>query len=1566
MSSVTKMRSSHLFSFFRFYGFVKVWHAFMACFLFFLFIGIGTASAQIFQFMPSDENYAAALAVAFAEETKQQMDVGEKINLDENFSPGDFGVSSVGMLPNSPFYFVKDAGRGITSFFTFDPVKKAELRLQYASQKLLEAKTLAEQEGVSQADVDEALTNFKNELRRVEVRAEAVAAGGDAQKSEILGEHIMDSIVKYSKSLDKIEKNLPPGAFTEVEDAKDRALTAFGSVEGLVPAETIPEKLIGILDRQKGSEFKNFKNAEVLKEIGEKVPDAMKEAVQLTEENTLLTFQNELERLDASKKAIFQDFVKEVGGNELRHLEIIGELEVRPVSDEVREAIGDAKDEALAKTETRLSLLTPEQQARFSVHLTDGGNLEDMRVVKELENNIKPEVFQNLEGIKKAVRESLIKKFESTDQGGGEKEKILETVTKFHDAKSIAIFDELEGLIPQDQKGAFEEIKKRAADEIRKDIEQARNDAQKQVILHALAGDHPNELGAIEWVKGGTDKTHYNVFDVLAEAQFKAIQNRADQITDKDRLAAFETEVKKREATFKESPFDWGSIFGSLADKKKVLESPDRALEKVRAAEVVVSDFRDVVKSLSLDTAFSNGGFDSAAQEIGRMLEIADRRVEMARTVLGYNDVGRAYNEAMGAENIARDGLRMAQEYKSGKKRTPPPPIFFEPQRTAQQDTESGMRLYNEYEFGQYCFYVGGFMKARMYCALTDGRVFDVRGKVFPIEVPPEFIPRIDSVTSVPQEGGKCPAVFATPVDFCPKGQIVHGTDERGCVLPARCESYTDGNLRLNPNDPMACGGIAGYMCPIGLYCEQNNPSNVADAFGKCVSENRNMCQTSFEGFIFDSGSRTCRMEHARACQDPFVYQDSASCERAHSQTKPIGICPAMPTVNACPLGQKKVVSWSSPECGTYYACQNETNATSIGIYPYRFSNGYVVNDYMSAKEYCLKYPPGNGLGIAGECESKFGINYGTLPKLESSNWVRHFWKFSDGMTSESMILSRIDAEYKDYVTSIEVQCLKIPMSRFMWRPSAGNDTADNWRNFGIPDCSGINTTAAICGNGTCEMSETAQSCSQDCGGTMVSGSTCRSYTTQSSCQNVQCTWYSNHYDGTHCDDGAHGGSGTWTSTSTPLGDVPGAPTGLTATRVVGAVKLSWFSSSSNVLKFKIFRKTSGNWAFLSEMGIAGGTTGPMSYVDTGAPTDMLEYRVEACHATNCSMDSNIASAMTGSPTTYQCSDNKDNDGDGWIDYPSDSGCTSADDNDETYTVPPITPPGTSSSCSGSSASCTTSTQCAGAGYYWCTPTGYPAGCSSSPCPSTTGGTCSSTSSYCTTQAQCTSYNFYWCSNGTCASNSSMCGGGSGGGTASSMQKCFYTNATVNGVYPGYTVWCESDYYNCHQGSSTGAPVSTSGLSLGAPSQCESGWTTGGGSTSSCSSNPSTCTTQTECNASAYFWCNNACYGTSLSCSGTSSGAATCNANGVCDMNESYQSCPADCGGSSSSGMTCNNNGTCESNESYSSCASDCGGYTSSCSSTPSMCTTQAQCTSYNFTWCNNACYSNSSMCPTN
>jgi uncharacterized protein YoxC len=61
---------------------------------------------------------------------------------------------------------------------------------------------------------------------------------------------------------------------------------------------------------------------------------------------------------------------------------------------------------------------------------------------------------------------------------------------------------------------------------------------------------------------------------------------------------------------------------------------------------------------------------------------------------------------------------------------------------------------------------------------------------------------------------------------------------------------------------------------------------------------------------------------------------------------------------------------------------------------------------------------------------------------------------FTDG-TDGSFIFNRTDKDYLNFIASVDAQCTKISKDRFFWKSGAGDDSPSNWKNFGIPDCSG-------------------------------------------------------------------------------------------------------------------------------------------------------------------------------------------------------------------------------------------------------------------------------------------------------------------------------------------------------------------------------------------------------------------------------------------------------------------------------------------------------------------------------
>lgn len=131
---------------------------------------------------------------------------------------------------------------------------------------------------------------------------------------------------------------------------------------------------------------------------------------------------------------------------------------------------------------------------------------------------------------------------------------------------------------------------------------------------------------------------------------------------------------------------------------------------------------------------------------------------------------------------------------------------------------------------------------------------------------------------------------------------------------------------------------------------------------------------------------------------------------------------------------------------------------------------------------------------------------------------------------------------------------------------------------------------------------------------------------------------------------------------------IPVAPANLTAVQSQSDALLTWNDNSTNENEYKVERRTTGgtSWVFVGSTGIVYGGSG--TYRDYYPPSGSYDYRVKACNSAGCSADSNIMLLVISSVSTIaQCSDGRDNDADGFIDFPADKSCYDGTDNDEFY-----------------------------------------------------------------------------------------------------------------------------------------------------------------------------------------------------------------------------------------------------------------------------------------------------------
>ena len=292
--------------------------------------------------------------------------VEEMVNLDEDIQPEDLEVGEPRLLPDSPFYFLKNWGRAIRCFFAFDPIAKAELRAKFSNEKLMELKKVVVQEKDPEA-LKKAAENYKEEIEKIKEEADRIK---EKARENLEVESFLDKLTRHQilhhKLLQRLETQVPPEAFEKIKECRERHLERFAEVMTKLEdrKEKIREKLEEKLEEIEGSKYKHFKNLEVLKNLEEKVPEEAKEAIQKAQENALKRLQEDLEKMSPEDQERFKEYTEKISGEKERHLEILENLktEIRAIPEtprilELKEILEEGKIKAIEKIEEKLEKL---------------------------------------------------------------------------------------------------------------------------------------------------------------------------------------------------------------------------------------------------------------------------------------------------------------------------------------------------------------------------------------------------------------------------------------------------------------------------------------------------------------------------------------------------------------------------------------------------------------------------------------------------------------------------------------------------------------------------------------------------------------------------------------------------------------------------------------------------------------------------------------------------------------------------------------------------------------------------------------------------------------------------------------------------------------------------------------------------------------------------------------------------------------------------------------------------------------------------------------------------------
>ncbi|GBD34307.1 hypothetical protein HRbin35_00017 [bacterium HR35] len=199
------------------------------------------------------------------------------------YGVGGYGINKiVGILPTSPFYFVKELSRGIKLFFTFDPVKKAELESQIADEKLAELVKVYETSKSKEA-LQKAVQNYVKTQEKLANRIKNLEVNSRVEELITkLAERNTRHLILFDELIAKEKDKLIIDDLIQARQSSD-AVTANQVDKSWRAAQAGINNALNNLPYEEG--MKELKALEVLTRIEEKLPEQAKKGIETAKEN---------------------------------------------------------------------------------------------------------------------------------------------------------------------------------------------------------------------------------------------------------------------------------------------------------------------------------------------------------------------------------------------------------------------------------------------------------------------------------------------------------------------------------------------------------------------------------------------------------------------------------------------------------------------------------------------------------------------------------------------------------------------------------------------------------------------------------------------------------------------------------------------------------------------------------------------------------------------------------------------------------------------------------------------------------------------------------------------------------------------------------------------------------------------------------------------------------------------------------------------------------------------------------------------------------------------------------
>lgn len=266
----------------------------------------------------------------------------------------DLGAEGSGLLPSNPFYFLKEWGRGVRKFLTFNPVRKAELELNVLSEKAAEIKKLEEITPENVNALSRAAENYKFAAEHLKARLEGLKETSDNPSVDRLLNQLVDRALKHQKLFDELqvkfesEKQLQEALSNLKDDLADVLVVASEEVD-------FPEKLRprfeAVLAEQK-DEFRELRAAELADRLEEKLSsDDVRKEVGTLKDDLLIRFSGRLQGLELASPSSASAVVRQISGEQIRYLKLLDEVREKVLNPDLKSQLNVVRQQILEEVE---------------------------------------------------------------------------------------------------------------------------------------------------------------------------------------------------------------------------------------------------------------------------------------------------------------------------------------------------------------------------------------------------------------------------------------------------------------------------------------------------------------------------------------------------------------------------------------------------------------------------------------------------------------------------------------------------------------------------------------------------------------------------------------------------------------------------------------------------------------------------------------------------------------------------------------------------------------------------------------------------------------------------------------------------------------------------------------------------------------------------------------------------------------------------------------------------------------------------------------------------------------